>query len=219
MRDSYYDTDASPGLDAFRRNQGSAINVHGRTTAELQSPTGAEGIYDGWDTTVWDFGTSSQYPALKVDFNGDGTATWEEFGFQVRVTLDITSATAALDLGSVSLEWAAAPTDAWADRAEVTHVLYRNDVKIAPEEGATLAQGAYTDESSGPPGRPTPTRSPCWSTTVEFRRGPARSVAVTRDTDGDGLIDITTGSQLNAIRYDLDGDGAGRRPGNDSGCL
>ena len=30
----------------------------------------------------WDFGTNSEYPALKVDFNGDGTATWQEFGDQ-----------------------------------------------------------------------------------------------------------------------------------------
>ena len=31
---------------------------------------------------VWDFGTSAQYPVLKADINGDGTATWEEFGDQ-----------------------------------------------------------------------------------------------------------------------------------------
>ena len=30
----------------------------------------------------WDFGTSSQYPALKADIDGNGTATWQEFGRQ-----------------------------------------------------------------------------------------------------------------------------------------
>lgn len=35
------------------------------TTAELQNPTSATGIYADWDPSVWDFGTSSQYPALK----------------------------------------------------------------------------------------------------------------------------------------------------------
>ena len=30
----------------------------------------------------WDFGTSSQYPALKVDLDGNGTPTWQEFGGQ-----------------------------------------------------------------------------------------------------------------------------------------
>lgn len=70
----------------------------GKTTAELQTPTGYTGIYTGWlldfdnadgdfdDTTgvddFWDFGTSGQYPALKADLNGDGVATWEDFGDQ-----------------------------------------------------------------------------------------------------------------------------------------
>ena len=53
----------------------------GKTTSELQTPTSASGIYATWGTE-WDFGTACQYPALKVDFNGDGTATWEEFGDQ-----------------------------------------------------------------------------------------------------------------------------------------
>ncbi len=30
---------------------------------------------DGQDEQPWDFGTSSEYPALKVDFNGDGTGS------------------------------------------------------------------------------------------------------------------------------------------------
>ena len=37
---------------------------------------------------IWDFGTDSQYPALKVDFNGDGEATACEFGGQGRGTYD-----------------------------------------------------------------------------------------------------------------------------------
>ena len=32
----------------------------------------------------WDFGTTSQYPALKVDFNNDGTDSAYEFGVQGR---------------------------------------------------------------------------------------------------------------------------------------
>ena len=58
----------------------------GKTTAELQSPTGYTGIYGEWDDgpegDVWDFGTGSQYPALKADMNGDGIATVGEFGIQ-----------------------------------------------------------------------------------------------------------------------------------------
>ena len=67
--------DASPGGVSL---------VEGETTEELQSPTGYSGIYETWDDEgdVWDFGTSTQYPALKADINGDGRATWEEFGDQ-----------------------------------------------------------------------------------------------------------------------------------------
>ena len=36
-----------------------------RTTAELQSPTNAEGIYKDWSDSDWDFGTDYQYPALE----------------------------------------------------------------------------------------------------------------------------------------------------------
>ena len=78
-----------------------------QTTSQLQTPTEygtGTAIYSGWnidvdngftrgvddgsaagDTTAddpWDFGTSSQYPVLKVDFNGDGTAGVAEFGSQ-----------------------------------------------------------------------------------------------------------------------------------------
>ena len=42
----------------------------GKTTTELQSPTGATGIYSSWSTNDWDFGTIQQYPALKYS---DGT--------------------------------------------------------------------------------------------------------------------------------------------------
>ena len=65
-------------------------------SSALQSPTGYEGIYASWninidsyasvgDTEVddpWSFGTSSEYPTLKADFDGDGTATVSEFGIQ-----------------------------------------------------------------------------------------------------------------------------------------
>ena len=39
----------------------------GKTTAEMQSPTSATGIYADWNAAWWDFGNSGQYPVLKVD--------------------------------------------------------------------------------------------------------------------------------------------------------
>ena len=70
--------------------------VTGKTTSQLQTPTGYTGIYADWDNDLdnadgdddtgtgaddfWDFGGDSDYPLNKADFNGDGTATWFEFG-------------------------------------------------------------------------------------------------------------------------------------------
>ena len=63
----------------------------GQTTGALQTPTGYGGIYAGWNVDVdgvtggddpWDFRTAAQYPVLRVDFDGDGAASWEEFGGQ-----------------------------------------------------------------------------------------------------------------------------------------
>ena len=72
--DNYWDTETSG-------RSGSAAGV-GKTTAELQSPTSNSGIYANWNSDAWDFGAGTQYPALKADLNGDGVATWQEFGQQ-----------------------------------------------------------------------------------------------------------------------------------------
>ncbi len=81
---SYWDTTTS--------GQPTSGGGTGKTTSELQTPSGySDTIYADWNVNIdgvsgnddpWHFGTSSQYPVLKVDFNGDGTATWEEFGDQ-----------------------------------------------------------------------------------------------------------------------------------------
>ena len=70
---SYWDTETT--------GQTTSAGGTGQTTSELQTPTSASGIYATWGTE-WDFGTASQYPALTIDFDRDGTASWEEFGDQ-----------------------------------------------------------------------------------------------------------------------------------------
>ena len=93
---SYWDTQTS-GL-SIGVGDGAFSGGQGKTTAELKSPTSYSGIYSDWhvdldnadqdfDSTTgtddfWDFGTSSEYPAVKADFDGDGVATWQEFGNQ-----------------------------------------------------------------------------------------------------------------------------------------
>ena len=74
---SYWDTGTGPS---------SSAGGEGKTTSELQTPTSNTGIYANWQSAaegdVWDFGTSSQYPALKADLDGDKTRTVSEFGKQ-----------------------------------------------------------------------------------------------------------------------------------------
>ena len=107
VTDSYYDgttTGRTFGIGTDDADNDNTVNggenngLPGKTTAELRAPTGYTGIYEDWNdlddngnvdaTTYWDFGSSNQYPALKVDFNGDGTATWQEFGPQAALSID-----------------------------------------------------------------------------------------------------------------------------------
>ena len=62
-RDSYWDTQTS--------GQSESAGGEGKTTSELQSPTGYTGIYENWNLDLdedgiaddlWDFGNASQYP-------------------------------------------------------------------------------------------------------------------------------------------------------------
>ena len=54
---SYWDTQTT--------GQAGSYGGVGKTTAELQSPTSAAGIYASWDPDWWDFGNTRQYPVLK----------------------------------------------------------------------------------------------------------------------------------------------------------
>ena len=78
----FWDTQTSGNETAV--GYGESTGTGGKITSELQSPPGYTGIYSDWEEAgdFWDFGTSSQYPALEVDFDGDGAATWQEFGKQ-----------------------------------------------------------------------------------------------------------------------------------------
>ncbi len=137
ISNSYWNTETSG------QASGSGDGV-GKTTVELQTPTGYSGIYANWNRDLdgdgtaddpWDFGTASEYPVVRVDFDGDGDVDADDMDPQ----------------------------------------------RLAP---------------STPGSTPAPT--------------------VSYDSDGDGLIEISTLAQLNAIRWDLDGDGAVDNAANES---
>ena len=249
---------------------------NGKTTAELQSPTAYTGIFEGWDADLddadgdndpatgaddfWDFGTDSEYPALKFDFDGDGTATWQEFGSQVRTAATVepapTTAPAVEDNcvemvaadGVVSGTWSNAclsfnrpgsyarfyvftlDTDAvlfiTLESGDTNTYLYMQ--KGAGRTGGSFrsqgspdrysriehgfATGTYTIEAAtyeaGQSGSFTLTISrPGGTTPAPVPATVSPALTVRYDSDEDGLIEVSNLDQLDAIRYDLDGDG------------
>lgn len=114
------------------------------TTAQLQAPTGYSGLYADWnvdlndDGTVddpWNFGATGQYPALKTNSDGQGTATWQEFGHQLRAgpTLTVTA-----DGRPIALSWTAVDASAWSPAPDMTYTVTRQHgttVTVKPVAG------------------------------------------------------------------------------------
>ena len=201
---SYWDTSTS--------GQVSGDHGEGRTTVELQAPTGYSGIYADWNLDVdgdrmadnpWQFGTDAQYPALAVDFDGDGDATWTEFGYQLRTGPTLTAMEAG---GQVELSWTEIDVSHWNPEPAVTYTLYRavgSTVTVLEED---FSGTTYTTPDSILPYT--------YQVAVVVDGGePVRSGRVTApnridyDPDDDGLIEVTNLAQLDALRYDLEIDG------------
>ncbi len=93
--DSYWDTEKSRTSVGVRNK---ASGAKGLTSKRLRAPSGYTGIYGDWNIDTdnadrdndestgredyWDFGHRGNYPLLKADFDGDGAATWWDFGNQ-----------------------------------------------------------------------------------------------------------------------------------------
>ena len=219
---SYFDTDLSSATDGV--GAGTIITGLGKTTAKLQEALAYGGIYEAWNIDVdnadmndditdgvddpWDFGTSSQYPALKADFDGSGFATAYEFGVQGRsvpilaitnvdpmfgvvgtmVTIDGQSFDATPANNTVTF----LGTTGGTDDAVVVNVTVISDGELIVEVPEGAVTGLIQVEANG-------------ATAVS-----ASDFTVKPELPNNGdlsLIDITNLDQLDAMRYDLDGDG------------
>ena len=194
---SYFDTGASTLTDAV--GNGAAGGAAGVITRDLQSqtPTDTDSIYATWDATQWDFGTGSQYPVLLVDFDGNDTATWQEFGYQLREgpTLMLTPGD-----GQVTLAWSVT-TGHWTPALEFTSEVYR--------DGALIELDRFVDDEVSN-GESYEYQVVAIVEGGEAARSPRMTAHVGNryDTDGNNLIEIRNLEQLNAVRWDLDGNGA-----------
>ena len=131
---SYWDTTTS----------GQATGDHGtgQTAAQLQAPTDDTGIYADWDDDLWDFGEADEYPVLVVDFDGNGDATWEEFGYQLREGPGLT---ATFELTGVTLTWTEVDADHWDPAPDVAYTLYRDDGTSVTTLAENASGRSYTD--------------------------------------------------------------------------
>ncbi len=226
VTDSYWDTDVS-GITT------SAAGT-GYTTSQLRNPTsytglhqtGGTAIYANWnldldgDNTAddpWDFGTAAQYPVLKVDFDGDGTASWAEFGNQ-RTKPDapaIDFVTAGIE--ELTVSWSAPDWDGGSD-------ITAYDVRFILTSADETVDSSWTERlnawQTGGGGLQYDIRGLTIGVSydVQVRGGNAVGAGDWSDTstgtplrdydgDDDGLIEVSDLAQLNAMRWDLDGDG------------
>ena len=207
---SYHDSDAS----------GIATGATHKTAAELATPIayGTAGIYKDWNVNTdgatgndnpWHFGNATQYPVLRLG-NFDTAA-------------------------QLALQYAAlAPTaDAGADQDTYESTLVTLDASASADpQGQSITAYTWTQGAGGPrvtldqtaPAMPTfmtPAVGPGVTHTLTFTltvsdgllTSAADTVTVTfsdsvdYDDDNDGLIDIRNLAQLDAVRYDLNGNG------------
>ena len=150
ITNSYWDTRTS--------GQGSGSPGSGRTTSQLQSPTSYSGIYGSWNVDIdednmndspWNFGMSSQYPALRADMDGDDDETWAEFGYQLRSGPTLTATTTNAGQTQVELEWTEAPLSSeWTPAPSVSYTVTREDEDGTLEtiaENLTVREHTDTD--------------------------------------------------------------------------
>ena len=214
---SYWDTETS--------GQSTSDGGEGKTTGELQSPTSNTGIYSIWDAAVWDFGTSSQYPALKGLPIGVAEQR-QSHPAAVSPPGAPTIGAVAPGTGSLAVSWTAPSSDggsaitaydlrhieAAADETVDSNWTVVDDVwttgggthqytltGLTADTQYDLQMRAVNANGDGP-----------WSATATGTppAAAAATSATDYDADDDGLIEITSAAQLNAVRWDPDGDGA-----------
>ena len=220
---SYWDTTTS--------RQTTSAGGQGRTTAQLQAPTGYSGIYyaqwnvdldgDGTNDDPWDFGMDDEYPVLAVNFDGTGDTTWEEFGYQLRAGPPNLTATSGPT--EVTLEWDAVTTDHWDPEPDVTYTVIRDDGSMVEVIDEALSGTTATDTAvpagmpsyqvaavvnggeatrSGPVTVTAPNQKPTFPSTEDGMRTVAEN---TRARVNIGLPVSATDPENNRLTYSLDG--------------
>ncbi len=209
IANSYWDTDTSGIADA----DPSTSAGEGKTTGELQGPTAyGSGSYANWNRDIdgdgnpddpWYFGGNTQYPVL-------------QYGRLTALTLSPAMLSAPLARSTFAYD-ATLPADATSPTATVVATAARADAEVSISAVAGAGSAVIADAYPDTPGHQVVLRGPSTviAVTVVPYSGAAQRYVVTvavpetdYDTDDNNLIDVTSLAQLDAIRYDLNGDGA-----------
>ena len=195
---------------------GSGTTVPGKSTTQLQTPTGYTGIYMDWNLDLdglsgkddpWTFGTSYQYPVLKYA----GMDTTAQFAAQPRGVPRGVTLTPNLD--TLIVRWSPVSS---ATGYKVRWKSGGQSYPPADHLGNTRGQArvsntttyAIANLTNG-----TPYTVSVIAILQDMTDGdPSDEVmgvpGIRYDSDGNGYIEIGTLAQLHAMRWDLNGDGA-----------
>ncbi|MRX26971.1 hypothetical protein [Kangiella sp. HZ709] len=192
VNSSYWDQDTSTQSNLIADGGSTTVeatNSFGLTTAEIQCPTAPDNtsckvgstIFKDWDPTIWDFGTDKQYPVLI--FNGVPQRDTDGDGI-----LDVNDDDDDND-GLTDSEEATLGTDPFDSDTDNDGLSDFDEVNIHN----TNPLEADTDGDS--------------VNDAEDHKPNLVGVVDDVDLDDDGLIEIDTLEDLDAIRYALDGAG------------
>ncbi len=233
ITDSYWDTSTTGVAD-----DGDATAPEGKPTYELRTPTAygtatstPPSIYAGWDVDVdgetggddpWDFGTNLEYPVLQ--FGGHDVAAQRALLPEVATDATLTAlsvwpATLSPAFTAATTTYAAVvPADSTATAVLLAYTLGSANASAAVSAQGPVGAAVTADADAHTPGYQVALSSAgdtVITITVTAQDGTANSYTVTvtagvvdYDDDEDGLIEVRTLAQLDAIRYDLNGDGA-----------
>ena len=148
------DTDDSGAIDGDDLQTSGVVAL---STAGLQGATGYEGVFATWNlglpgggdlerVNAWNMGNGTQYPALVADLDGDGSATWEEFGYQVR-SVPVLEAVSPTGEARVELDWAGVDTGVWNPEPGTTYRVTREDGDGVETIADDLDGLVYTDNA------------------------------------------------------------------------
>ena len=224
ITNSYWDTQTS--------RIASGVNGRGLTTAQLQSPTNAIGIYAQWSTGNWNFGTDEQYPILKYV-----TACSEQAGTDLPVCGSLLSPVLRYGLrelllvkGNLSPSFIVASQNyagtavSTANTIQFKPIALKSNATISISvdggEPQNISSGRTSNEimlklngttkiiiSVKNGGTNPPIEYTLSLDYHKFEGDVYEAFNGDIDEDDDGLIDIDSLEKLNAMRYQLDGTG------------